>query len=99
MSSIVRNFLAHRPNSILCADTHNRKPSAKRKFDTGFFDCDYGKPLEFDVEAITAELRRLGEDRKISDTERKARVREAFMICHTIPLLNMALEDYKADVC
>lgn len=72
---------------------------AKRKFDTNFFNCDGGSPLEFDGGAIVAELRRLGEDRTISGSERRARVREAFMICHAIPMLNMALEDYKADVC
>ena len=72
---------------------------AKRKFDADFFDCEGGRPLEFDAGAIVAELRTVGEDRAMSKSERRARVREAFMICHTIPLLNMALEDYKADVC
>ena len=61
---------------------------AKRKIDHDFFRCD-GEPLEFDIEEI------LNNQLSITKVEK----RTAFMICHLIPLMNMALDDYKSDVC
>ena len=61
---------------------------AKRKIDHDFFRCD-GEPLEFNIEDI------LKNRLSIS----KVQKRTAFMICHLIPLMNMALDDYKSDVC
>ncbi|KAL7511853.1 hypothetical protein ACHAXN_008975 [Cyclotella atomus] len=62
---------------------------AKRKMNQDFFRCD-GSPLEFDIEKILKAL-----DTSVG----KVQKRTAFMICHLIPLINMALEDYKRDVC
>lgn len=61
---------------------------AKRKIDHDFFRCD-GEPLEFNIEDILKN--------QLSIT--KVQKRTAFMICHLIPLMNMALDDYKSDVC
>ena len=62
---------------------------AKRKISHDFFRCN-GKPMKFDIEALLNSL-----DSPVD----KVQKRTAFMICHLIPLLNMALEDYKSDVC
>lgn len=62
---------------------------AKRKISHDFFRCD-GKPMDFNIEAILASL---------DSTVDKVQKRNAFMICHLIPLLNLALEDYKSDFC
>lgn len=62
---------------------------AKRKMNQDFFRCD-GSPLDFDIETILKAL---------DSSVNKVQKRMAFMICHLIPLLNMALEDYKTDVC
>ncbi|KAL9181798.1 hypothetical protein ACHAXT_012141 [Thalassiosira profunda] len=62
---------------------------AKRKVPHDFFRCD-GEPLKFDVDALAKELE--------SSADRKL-LRTGFMLCHLIPLMNMALEDYKSDVC
>ena len=48
-------------------------------------------PLEFDAEAIMKVLD--------SPSVGKIEKRMAFMICHLIPLMNMALVDYKSDAC
>jgi hypothetical protein len=55
-----------------------------------FFQCD-GDPLMFDTEAVLKALDSYSND--------KVQKRTAFMICHLIPLMNMALGDYKRDVC
>jgi hypothetical protein len=71
---------------------------AKRKVPHDFFRCD-GSPLAFDVSAIVDELDSIEDDVALSSIERKRRTRTGFMLCHIIPLMNMALIDYKRDVC
>ncbi|KAL7519711.1 hypothetical protein ACHAWX_004470 [Stephanocyclus meneghinianus] len=63
---------------------------AKHKMRHDFFRCD-GDPLMFDTEAVLKALNSYSND--------KVQKRTAFMICHLIPLMNMALGDYKRDVC
>lgn len=62
---------------------------AKRQMTHNFFTCD-GEPLSFDAGAILQAL-----DSSVD----KVQKRMAFMVCHLIPLMNMALNDYKSDVC
>ena len=63
---------------------------AKRRVAHDFFRCD-GAYFPFDVDAI---LRKLS-----SGNLKKNEVRNAFMICHLIPMMNAALDSYKHDVC
>ena len=63
---------------------------AKHQIDHNFFSCD-GEPLKLDVEAIMHDLD--------SGSGDKVQKRTAFMLCHLIPLMNMALDDYKSDAC
>ena len=68
---------------------------AKRKVRHDFFRCD-GPPLEFDADALVNELDLAA---NLTMNEQKKLTRTAFMLCHLIPLMNMALNDYKQDVC
>jgi hypothetical protein len=70
---------------------------AKRKIRHDFFSCD-GKFMEFDVDAIIRELDLLDRNSNLSENKKKVQRRMAFMICHLIPLMNLALEEYKADI-
>ena len=65
---------------------------AKRKIPHDFFSCD-GEYLPFDTKSIMRELTMSGD--KLQRSER----RSAFMICHLIPIMNVALDLYKKDVC
>ncbi|KAL3796724.1 hypothetical protein ACHAW5_010382 [Stephanodiscus triporus] len=71
---------------------------AKRKVPHDFFRCD-GSLLAFDVSAMVKELDSIEDDVALSSIDRKRRTRTGFMLCHIIPLMNMALIDYKRDVC
>ena len=71
---------------------------AKRKMAHDFFRCD-GSPLELDVEALTKELESAESDRGLAANQKKKQMRTGFMLCHLIPLMNMALDEYKVDVC
>lgn len=65
---------------------------AKRKVPHDFFRCD-GEYLPFDIDSIMRELSSgIG-------TLQKTDIRNAFMICHLIPMMNSALDSYKRDVC
>eukprot|EP00579_Thalassiosira_antarctica_P004647 CAMPEP_0201896600 /NCGR_PEP_ID=MMETSP0902-20130614/44950_1 /ASSEMBLY_ACC=CAM_ASM_000551 /TAXON_ID=420261 /ORGANISM="Thalassiosira antarctica, Strain CCMP982" /LENGTH=555 /DNA_ID=CAMNT_0048429239 /DNA_START=95 /DNA_END=1759 /DNA_ORIENTATION=- len=69
---------------------------AKRKMPHDFFRCN-GEPLEFDVEALVKELDSIENDGGFSETQKKKQMRTGFMLCHLVPLMNMALIDYKLD--
>jgi hypothetical protein len=71
---------------------------AKRRVPHDFFRCD-GSPLVFDVAALVRELDMIEDDPALSSIEKKIRSRTVFMLCHIIPLMNMALSEYKRDVC
>ncbi|KAL7539165.1 hypothetical protein ACHAXR_011838 [Thalassiosira sp. AJA248-18] len=71
---------------------------AKRKMPHDFFSCD-GSPLKLDVEAILKELDSIENDSSLSVTQKKKQMRNGFMLCHLTPLMNMALDEYKLDVC
>lgn len=71
---------------------------AKRKMSHNFFSCD-GSPLELNVDAMLRKLHWVENDPSMSANQRKKEARTAFMLCHLIPLMNMALDDYKRDVC
>jgi len=71
---------------------------AKRKMHHEFFRCN-GEPLKFDVEILMKELDTIEKDGGLSENSKKSRMRTGFMLCHLIPLMNMALADYKLDVC
>ena len=73
-------------------------PFAKRKVPHGFFRCD-GPPLPFDAPALGLELDAIEDDAALSPNNRIRRARTGFMLCHIIPLMNMALIDYKRDLC
>ena len=60
-----------------------------------FFRCD-GEPLKLDVDALAKEL---DASAGLEGASRKKQLRTGFMLCHLIPLMNMALVDYKSDVC
>lgn len=69
---------------------------AKRKIRHDFFRCD-GTPMEFNADVIMRELDLLDAS-GLSDSQKKVQKRMAFMICHLIPLMNIALEEYKVDM-
>jgi len=69
---------------------------AKRKMPHDFFRCN-GEPLNFDVEVLLRELDSIENNGRLSETEKKKQVRAGFMVCHLVPLMNMALADYKVD--
>jgi len=69
---------------------------AKRKIRHDFFRCD-GTPMEFDADAIMRELDFV-EASVLPENQKKVQRRMAFMICHLIPLMNLALEEYKMDM-
>ena len=71
---------------------------AKRKVPHDFFRCD-GPPLPFDAPALVLELDAIEDDAALSPNDRITRTRTGFMLCHLIPLMNMALIDYKQDLC
>lgn len=71
---------------------------AKRKMPHDFFRCD-GLPLKLDVEAMLNELDSVENDTRLSRVQKKKQMRTGFMLCHLIPLMNMALEDYIREVC
>ncbi len=71
---------------------------AKRKIKHDFFRCN-GEPLKFDVATLMKELTSIENDASLSGNEKKKQIRAGFMLCHLIPLMNMALDDYKQDVC
>lgn len=71
---------------------------AKRKMPHDFFRCD-GLPLKLDGEAIMKELDFVENDTSLTENQKKKQSRIGFMLCHLIPLMNMVLDDYKADVC
>ena len=71
---------------------------AKRKLPPDFFRCN-GSPLNLDVKALVQELDSIQNDASLSEKSKKKEMRTAFMLCHLIPLMNMALEDYKSVVC
>ena len=71
---------------------------AKRKMAHDFFACD-GLPLKLDVEAIVEELSSVESDGSLAENQKKKQMRTGFMLCHLIPMMNMALDDYKLDVC
>ncbi|KAL7525571.1 hypothetical protein ACHAWF_001421, partial [Thalassiosira exigua] len=86
-------FLHHCQNYKLANHTF-----AKRRIPHDFFRCD-GTALKLDVGALLEELASTRRDSSLSDAQRKRRTRTGFMLCHLIPLMNMALSDYKRDVC
>jgi len=69
---------------------------AKRKIRHDFFRCD-GTPMDFDADAIMRELDFLDVS-GLSGSQKKVQRRMAYMICHLIPLINLALEEYKVDM-
>jgi len=69
---------------------------AKRKIRHDFFRCD-GTPMEFDADAIMRELDFVDES-VLPESQKKVQRRMAYMICHLIPLMNLALEEYKVDM-
>mmetsp|Transcript_18288 Transcript_18288/g.39529 ORF Transcript_18288/g.39529 Transcript_18288/m.39529 type:complete len:546 (+) Transcript_18288:265-1902(+) len=71
---------------------------AKRKMPHDFFRCD-GLPLKLDAEAMMNELDSVENDISLPEVHKKKQMRTGFMLCHLIPLMNMALDDYKSDVC
>jgi hypothetical protein len=70
----------------------------KRRIAHDFFRCD-GSPLYFDAAALVRELDAIEDDTALSSIVKKIRTRTGFMLCHIIPLMNMALTEYKLDVC
>jgi hypothetical protein len=86
-------FLHHCQNYKLANHTF-----AKRKIPHDFFRCD-GPPLAFDASALVRELDAIEDDADLSSNDRIRRARTGFMLCHIIPLMNMALIDYKRDLC
>eukprot|EP00550_Attheya_septentrionalis_P012611 CAMPEP_0198305828 /NCGR_PEP_ID=MMETSP1449-20131203/58107_1 /TAXON_ID=420275 /ORGANISM="Attheya septentrionalis, Strain CCMP2084" /LENGTH=491 /DNA_ID=CAMNT_0044008369 /DNA_START=144 /DNA_END=1619 /DNA_ORIENTATION=+ len=62
---------------------------AKHKIPHDFFRCD-GDPMPLNVDALMDGL--VGNPSKIV-------TRKSFMMCHLIPILNLALKSYKRDVC
>ena len=70
----------------------------KRRIAHDFFRCD-GSPLNFDASALVRELDIIEDNPALSLIEKKIRTRTGFMLCHIIPLMNMALIEYKRDVC
>ena len=71
---------------------------AKRKMSHDFFKCD-GLPLKLDVDAIVNELDSIENDSSLSLLQKKKQARTGYMLCHLIPMMNLALDDYKSDVC
>ena len=71
---------------------------AKRKMAHDFFRCD-GVPLKLDLEVILNQLDSVENDARLPAAQKKKQMRTAFMICHMIPLMNMALKDYQEDTC
>lgn len=69
---------------------------AKRKICHDFFRCD-GTPMEFDADAIMKELDLVDESGSPVN-QQKVQRRMAYMICHLIPLMNLALQEYKVDM-
>eukprot|EP00986_Skeletonema_menzelii_P002442 scaffold656_cov146-Skeletonema_menzelii.AAC.3 len=69
---------------------------AKRKIRHDFFPCD-GTPMDFNEDAIMRELDLLDMS-GLSESQKKVQRRMAYMICHLIPLMNLALEEYKVDM-
>lgn len=69
---------------------------AKRKIRHDFFRCD-GTSMEFSADVIMRELDLLDAS-GLSESQKKVQKRMAFMICHLIPLMNIALEEYKVDM-
>ena len=69
---------------------------AKRKIRHDFFQCD-GTPMDFNEDAIMRELDLLDMS-GLSESQKKVQRRMAYMICHLIPLMNLALEEYKVDM-
>jgi len=68
---------------------------AKRKIPHDFFNCDR-EPLQFDIDIILHELDMLLNDHsELSENQKKIQRRTAYMICHLIPLTNLALREYK----
>jgi len=67
----------------------------KRKIQHDFFNCD-GEPLKFDIHIILHELDVLLNDSssELSENQKKIQRRTAYMICHLIPLTNLALREY-----
>ena len=53
--------------------------------------------MKFDTDAIMRELDSI-EESGLSGNQRKVKLRMAFMICHLIPLMNLALAEYKVDM-
>jgi hypothetical protein len=70
----------------------------KRRIAHDFFRCD-GSPLYFDASALVRELDIIEDNPALSLIEKKIQTRTGFMLCHIIPLMNMALIEYKLDVC
>ena len=69
---------------------------AKRKIRHDFFRCD-GTPMDLDADAIMRELNLLDVS-GLPGSQKKVQRRMAYMICHLIPLINLALEEYKVDM-
>jgi len=63
---------------------------AKRRIPHDFFKCD-GDFLDFDPALVVSESG--------GSEASSAAVREAFMLCHLIPVVNLALKNYKQDMC
>jgi hypothetical protein len=53
--------------------------------------------MDFDADAIMRELDFLDVS-GLSGSQKKVQRRMAYMICHLIPLINLALEEYKVDM-
>jgi len=72
---------------------------AKRKIPHDFFNCD-GEPLKFDVDIILHEVDMLLDNgsSELSENQKKIQRRTAYMICHLIPLMNLALKEHKRDI-
>ena len=73
---------------------------AKRKIQHDFFNCN-GEALKFDVDIILHELDMLldhNSSSELSENQKKIQRRTAYMICHLIPLMNLALKEYKRDM-
>jgi hypothetical protein len=62
---------------------------AKHRIPHDFFRCD-GDPMPLNVDALMDGL---------IENPSKIVTRKSFMMCHLIPILNLALKSYKRDVC
>ncbi len=71
---------------------------AKRKIPHDFFRCN-GEPMKLDVDKIMQELDVLERKKDVSEFRKTVDSRNAFMLCHLVPLLNTALEEYQSVVC